>query len=200
MLDVAKKYPKYPMAIDALLWVLSVGIETPESEQAVKMISQTYVADSHIVKFLPELAALPMAEQVAPGRGLAAETVLRAVLEKNRDNDVQGLATFYLAQNLVFQSQNADRNKPDVAASFLKQAEALYERVARDHGDVKDPNTTDKKSNKLRDLVEPELFEIRFLSVGKTVPEIEAEDLHGNTFKLSDYRGKVVLLDFWGNW
>ncbi len=31
-------------------------------------------------------------------------------------------------------------------------------------------------------------------------PEIEAEDLDGVTFKLSDYRGKVVVLDFWGNW
>jgi hypothetical protein len=23
---------------------------------------------------------------------------------------------------------------------------------------------------------------------------------HGRKFKLSDYRGKVVLLDFWGHW
>ena len=38
------------------------------------------------------------------------------------------------------------------------------------------------------------------LNVGNEAPEIEAEDLDGETFKLSDYRGKVVLLDFWGNW
>ena len=31
-------------------------------------------------------------------------------------------------------------------------------------------------------------------------PEIEGEDLDGAKFKLSEYRGKVVLLDFWGNW
>jgi predicted Zn finger-like uncharacterized protein len=36
--------------------------------------------------------------------------------------------------------------------------------------------------------------------IGDVAPEIVAEDLDGQTFKLSDYRGKVVLLDFWGNW
>jgi hypothetical protein len=36
--------------------------------------------------------------------------------------------------------------------------------------------------------------------VGVSAPEIEANDLDGKRFKLSDYRGKVVLLDFWGNW
>jgi cytochrome oxidase Cu insertion factor (SCO1/SenC/PrrC family) len=37
-------------------------------------------------------------------------------------------------------------------------------------------------------------------SVGAVAPEIEGEDLAGTNFKLSDYRGKVVLLDFWGDW
>ena len=31
-------------------------------------------------------------------------------------------------------------------------------------------------------------------------PDIEAPDLDGVTFKLSDYRGKVVVIDFWGDW
>jgi cytochrome oxidase Cu insertion factor (SCO1/SenC/PrrC family) len=36
--------------------------------------------------------------------------------------------------------------------------------------------------------------------VGDRAPEIEGEDLDGVKFKLSDYRGKVVVIDFWGNW
>jgi hypothetical protein len=36
--------------------------------------------------------------------------------------------------------------------------------------------------------------------IGKVVPDIRAEDTDGKEFKLSDYRGKVVLLDFWGHW
>jgi peroxiredoxin len=45
-----------------------------------------------------------------------------------------------------------------------------------------------------------ELYEMRHLAVGKEAPEVEGEDADGKKFKLGDYRGKVVLLDFWGNW
>ena len=36
--------------------------------------------------------------------------------------------------------------------------------------------------------------------VGQLAPEIVGEDLDGIAFKLSDYRGKVVMLDFYGDW
>lgn len=38
------------------------------------------------------------------------------------------------------------------------------------------------------------------LAVGRVAPEIDGEDVDGKPLKLSDYRGKVVLLDFWGHW
>ena len=41
---------------------------------------------------------------------------------------------------------------------------------------------------------------IRNLAIGKSAPDIEGDDLDGKKFKLSEYRGKVVVLDFWGNW
>ena len=37
-------------------------------------------------------------------------------------------------------------------------------------------------------------------SVGQLAPDIAGEDIDGVAFKLSDYRGKVVMLDFWGLW
>jgi len=38
------------------------------------------------------------------------------------------------------------------------------------------------------------------LSVGKIAPEIAGRDLEGRPFKLTDYRGKVVLLAFTADW
>ncbi len=45
----------------------------------------------------------------------------------------------------------------------------------------------------------PEFAKTR-LQIGQEVPDIEGVDLDGEKFKLSDYRGKVVVLDFWGHW
>ena len=36
--------------------------------------------------------------------------------------------------------------------------------------------------------------------IGKAAPEITGADVDGKPLKLSDYKGKVVLLDFWGDW
>ncbi|HEV3444883.1 MAG TPA: redoxin domain-containing protein [Gemmataceae bacterium] len=36
--------------------------------------------------------------------------------------------------------------------------------------------------------------------LNKEAPDIAGIDFDGKKFKLSDYRGKVVVLDFWGNW
>ena len=45
----------------------------------------------------------------------------------------------------------------------------------------------DLQDDKMGNLAEKMLFQIRHLSVGKVAPEIEGEDVHGNKFKLSDY-------------
>jgi hypothetical protein len=38
------------------------------------------------------------------------------------------------------------------------------------------------------------------LALGQLAPDIQGQDLDGVPFKLSDYRGRVVVLDFWGTW
>lgn len=44
------------------------------------------------------------------------------------------------------------------------------------------------------------IFAMNNLSVGMVAPDFTATDQDGVEFKLSDYRGKVVILAFWGFW
>jgi len=69
------------------------------------------------------------------------------------------------------------------------RGEALYAEVVAQH-----PQTEQAQSAR------EALHVLRFLSIGAVVQDFEATTFDGQTFKLSDYRGRVVLLDFWGFW
>ncbi len=45
-----------------------------------------------------------------------------------------------------------------------------------------------------------EPFEQQKPAVGETAPVISVADLSGKMLRLADYRGKVVLLNFWASW
>jgi peroxiredoxin len=53
---------------------------------------------------------------------------------------------------------------------------------------------------KLSDFAAKMFFEMTSLQVGCEAPEIEGKDAAGLEFKLSDYRGKYVIVVFWGGW
>ncbi len=84
--------------------------------------------------------------------------------------------------------------KIDVTKSEA-EAVALYNELAAKYGDKKIGG-----DRTFGALAKSAIFEIQNLSVGKTAPEIAAEDTDGVPFKLSDYRGKVVLISFWATW
>ena len=56
------------------------------------------------------------------------------------------------------------------------------------------------KNSSLENRAKAMKFDARDLKIGDVAPEIFGVDIDGVPFKLSDYRGKVVVLDFWGDW
>ena len=50
------------------------------------------------------------------------------------------------------------------------------------------------------EVVDREIYEIENLAVGREAPDIVGKDLHGQPLRLADHRGKVVVLEFYGDW
>lgn len=123
----------------------------------------------------------------------SAEPFLRGVAEKSKSDETKALALLGLGQMLMARSNedgldDAERNK------LRSQAVEALKKVVKHYPDV------EAYRRKAGDWAETVLFEVERLSVGMTVPDLAGEDLEGEEFKLSDYRGKAVLLDFWAHW
>lgn len=56
------------------------------------------------------------------------------------------------------------------------------------------------KDETIRVASERSVFKLQNLRDGMVAPDIVGKDLDGVEFRLSDYRGKVVVIDFWGDW
>jgi peroxiredoxin len=88
-------------------------------------------------------------------------------------------------------------------AVLSEESEALLERVVNEFADIPlAPRWAETKAEgrTLGEDARVKLEALRSLPVGKVAPEIEGEDIDGRPMKLSDHRGKVVVVVFWGMW
>ncbi len=217
LLELAEKNPADPIAFDALVLVVIQEIwlenytpypvpakDSPACRAMARMLRDYIRSDK-----LGEAC-----RRIAYGFRKECETFLLTALERSPHREVQGMACLRLAQFLNARLQRLDllTDQPEVArryedlfgkdyltalrsrdrAGAAAEVEALFEKAARQYGSVKLPF-----GGTVGERAKAELFEIRHLTVGKQAEDIESEDQDGKRFKLSDYRGKVVLLDFW---
>jgi hypothetical protein len=213
-LELAEKHPKDPIAMDALIqaawqvnttpWPVQLVGKDSAGIRALALLQRDHIRSDKLG---------PVCQRLSFGFCKEYETFLRSVLEANPHRDVQAVACLSLAHFLHNRLQRLDliREQPELAREFeelfgteyleqlqrqdrtraAREAEAFFERAAEKYAGVKLPGGT------VGDKARAELFEIRHLCVGKAAPDIEGKDQDGKPFKLSDYRGKVVLLDFW---
>jgi len=135
-----------------------------------------------------ETAAAPTPDEIYMmmyGREEGAETQLRGLLQDSQKT-VRGTAKFALGSLLMRKDEKSI------------EAQELLQSVVDDYADVS--FEIRNRNVDIASKAETALFAVNNLQIGMEVPEIEGTDLDGVGFKLSDYRGKVVLLDFWGNW
>ncbi len=206
-LQLAEAHPRSPAAVDALAWVLS---ELPRRKEGVRALA--LLTKDHMKSRAIEAACLAIANTASS----RAETLLRALLAKSTHLDVRAEACWHLSSLLEQQAILVEQLKkhPEMtdrvtryygkeygpylvaleAGKVAERRAELYEQIIKSFRDIKTEEGT------MGEVAEAALFKLRHLSIGRVAPEIEGEDIFGKKFKLSDYRGKVVVLSFWGHW
>jgi hypothetical protein len=213
-LELAEKHPQDPIAVDALMqatwqvnntWPAEMVGKDVAAARALALLQRDHIRSDKLGT---------VCERISSGYAREYEPFLRAVLADNPHRPVRAAACLGLAHFLSYRLQRIDlvKEQPELAKEFAdlygkeylaellrqdrgrvsRDAEALYEQAVEQFGDIKIPG-----SGTVGEQAKAGLYEIRHLTVGKVAPDIEGQDQDGHRFKLSDYRGKVVLLDFW---
>lgn len=177
---LADEVPGTDVAGNALLWTLRIGLTEREAAQSVVNRLLEEHMESEVLSQLPT----ELAGRAAVIGQTEVQRVLDELIEFSPVANVRGQALF------VVGSQGLESKD---AATRARAREAL-ERVVAEFSELENPR------GKLGELAGGMLFKLDKLQVGMLAPDFETVDENGVKWKLSDYKGKVVLLDFWGYW
>ena len=126
------------------------------------------------------------------GRGgrwaVAYERHMRAILKVNHDRFVRCSAYFSLATLVQLTSEDRQTEAEELFTTFLKDFDGEYNY----HGlGIEQQYRLDAQR---------QLDELRSRALGMPAPEIDGVDIYDKPMKLSDFRGRVVLMSFWATW
>ncbi len=206
---LAEKYPEDPAAIDALTWIASKCIFGRMSEKALGILARDYSRSERLETYCGKNSLY--GEPFWP-----YEEMLRAVLKNNPHRGVRARACVALAAYLKMAKEKTESHRirdslkaglprgPESLANFERitnrgmdkvaaESSALFEEVIERYADVRLENTHPPNAG---EFAKGQLFELRNLVIGAKAPEIEGTDIFGKPMKLSDHRGKVIVLDF----
>ena len=190
----AEKHPKDPEAFDALLMALqtSMGPNGKAGDTWVatlKVLKANYTTDPKIGELLRMLSR--QSDE-------ASAQFLRAVIEQNPDRRTKGLASRALARGKQQAVEMSTLLKTNEAFRQFREKELGKEGVEKQIASFDRLKSEADELHKQFQATFGDLFPD--LSIGKPVPEVMSQGLDGKKVKLSDHKGKVVVLDIWATW
>ncbi len=197
---MAKADPKSDVGFAALEWVLMVPRSKylPAGREALALVREHHVTNPKVGKIVAALGYLMPPEADASHASIFA--LIRAVADKNPDRTARGQALMAFAWQARQKFAEAESKQSPEAEQRAAEAEKAFEAVVTGYADCLWPIGEKDNPRTLGEVAGQELFALRHLRVGKPAGEIEGEDLDGRKFKISNFRGNVVVLVFSGDW
>ena len=161
----------------ALIWSLEIFPTAAKQNQSLDALLGEFAKAPVLIEFC-ESQAFSMISRADPAK---ADLRLTTVVESAATPVIKAWGLYSQSTRL-----SGPKDATDEAKAKAAELSAEAEKLAA--GTV------------LGDRIAAPRFEKERLQIGMPSPDVAATDLDGVAFKLSDYAGKVVVLDFWGDW
>jgi hypothetical protein len=184
----ATKYKGQDDAMPFLVWVVD-NSNGANQDAAIATLVDDHIASPRFGEAVQTIGNMWYSVGAERVRNLVAQ-----VLAKNQDSNVQAEA--YLVRATVTFADGKTTIAGETQASAGEKRKVALDSAVADLT----KGIAVAKDKALEGRLEGFLFELQHLQPGMSAPDTEGNDLDGKAFKLSDYKGKVVMLDFWGDW
>ena len=161
-------------AIPYLAWLLSWG--GTAASDALDQLAHDHIEHAQMGRMVFSIALKARRSGFDRDKALAFQSL---VANKTKDPEIKAKALYWRAY-VIAGTESSDAEKKQSLQELAVAAELGDKRTKQDALGL--------------------LFELQHLQIGMVAPDITGKDLDGVEFKLSDYRGKVIMLDFWGDW
>jgi len=198
-LDLIREDPRSSTAFGVFDWIVSnarnVARDQPYVKQAIEQLRYHHTENPGVGPLCSVLGDLGDCQHTP------TIEFLRATADKNPDRTARGVATLGLARLTYKKGQILEREQRDPGRAY-DEAERLFEIVNEKYADCPELLGPMRRSpdKTLGVRAQAGLLAIRHLRIGSIAPEIVGIDLDSRKLRLSDYRGKVVVLTFWATW
>ena len=194
---LAEAHAGKPEAIPALSWLVRNGMMggamlfgmsggQSDAQWAFETLHKSHAADPAIKDAIGDGLRYAIMDQEK------LREFCEQVREVNPDEQAKGRATLLLAKSLYDGpliklpgfTVNEEKQKAD-----RQRAGELFRSVLKDLGGTEQADEAGRY-----------IYELDNLQIGMKAPEFLGQDVAGKEIKLSQFKGQVVVLDFWGFW
>jgi len=157
----------------------------PDGSTAPTFAQETEAIHKSIeTRHLKSAKLIPVCMALVTSGGLRSLAILEKIQANHPDKKTQGVAA--LAAAMVLKTLGDDAEIMRKRLTYLRKA-------------IVESSEVDLGGTTVAKLAEDELYIIRFLTKGRVAPDLSGLDSAGRPLKLSDHKGKVILLLFWSS-
>lgn len=165
-------------ALQAAQFLLDLeGVEGEEEAKLFNLMAEHHLDSPELVGFCEALSERATEPTLA---------FLEIVAQKAKEPNAKGWALIGLAEGVLENADDADQAAQKQAADLLARVATVVPESDAEEGP--------------RQAAASRLFILQNLAIGRPCPDIKLKDLDGKPVQLSEYKGKVVILDFWATW
>jgi peroxiredoxin len=153
------------------------------NEENAKILAQVKAIEAEAVKLNTEIQAAPAAKQNSAEFQAEMQAKFKVLQNKHRS----ALQTFIVTHPNSYLSLIALNTLDSKTDPF--ESENLYNTLS-----------ADLKGTEAAKVLKASIDRAKLSAVGVTAPEFSQNDVRGLPVKLSSFKGKYLLIDFWASW